>query len=59
MLLFSLAWTVVALSTRLNRQSLHKLQLVQNTAARLFIKTKEKENMTPVLASLHWLLDEI
>lgn len=59
MLLFSLAWTVVALSTRSNRQSLHKLQLVQSAAARLFIKTKEKEHMTPILASLHWLLTEI
>lgn len=59
MLLYSLAGTVVALSTRLNRQSLHKLQLVQNAAATLFIKTEEKEHITPDLASLHWLLAEI
>lgn len=48
-----------SLYTCLNRQSLHKLQLVQNTAARLFIKTEEKEHITPDLASLHWLLAEI
>lgn len=39
--------------------NLHKLQLVQNATARLFIKTEEEEHMTPVLASLHWLLAEI
>lgn len=39
----------------LDQSSLHRLQLVQNAAARLLTGTKKREHITPVLASLHWL----
>lgn len=38
----------------ISQGSLHRLQLVQNAAACL-IGTKKDENITPMLASLHWL----
>ena len=34
---------------------LRKLQLVQNSAARLLTGTNKREHITPVLQSLHWL----
>lgn len=34
---------------------LSKLQLVQNTAARIVTKTRKYDHITPVLARLHWL----
>lgn len=34
---------------------LQKLQLVQNTAARIITRTPKTAHMTPVLQSLHWL----
>ena len=34
---------------------IHRLQLVQNTAARLITGTRKFEHITPVLAALHWL----
>ncbi len=34
---------------------LSRLQLVQNSAARLLTRTRKWEHITPVLASLHWL----
>ena len=34
---------------------IHKLQLVQNTAARILTGTRKKEHLTPVLRELHWL----
>ena len=34
---------------------LHRLQLVQNTAARLVTLTKKRFHITPVLIDLHWL----
>ena len=34
---------------------LNKLQLIQNTAARMVTRTKRNEHITPVLQSLHWL----
>ena len=36
-------------------KALNKLQLVLNTAARIVTRTKTFDNITPVLASLHWL----
>ena len=36
-------------------KSLKTLQLVQNAAARVLTKTKKREHISPVLASLHWL----
>jgi hypothetical protein len=36
-------------------KALNKLQLVLNTAARILIRTKKCDHITPVLASLHWL----
>ncbi len=32
-----------------------KLQLIQNAAARVLIKLKKREHITPVLMELHWL----
>ena len=43
------------LYTTLNSSSLHKLQLVQNTAARILTNTNRRAHITPVLAKLHWL----
>ena len=34
---------------------LHKLQLVQNSSARLVTRTRKREHITPVLIKLHWL----
>ncbi len=34
---------------------LKRLQILQNTAARLLTGTKRFDHITPVLASLHWL----
>uniref|UniRef100_A0A3B1JMG1 Reverse transcriptase domain-containing protein n=1 Tax=Astyanax mexicanus TaxID=7994 RepID=A0A3B1JMG1_ASTMX len=39
----------------INQSLLHHLQLVQNAACRLLTRTKKREHITPVLASLHWL----
>ncbi len=39
----------------LNQLSLSRLQLVQNSAARLLTGTKGREHITPVLIKLHWL----
>ena len=44
-----------ALFTGLTKQVLHKLQLVQNAAARILTRTKKFEHITPVLSALHWL----
>ena len=43
------------LYTNLNSSSIHKLQLIQNTAARILTNTNRKAHITPVLAQLHWL----
>ena len=32
-----------------------KLQLLQNTAARVITRSKRREHITPILKSLHWL----
>ena len=44
-----------ALFAGLTKQALHKLQLIQNAAARVLTKTKKYEHITPILTSLHWL----
>ncbi|KAL2088052.1 hypothetical protein ACEWY4_016880 [Coilia grayii] len=44
-----------ALFTGLPKKSIEKLQLIQNSAARLLIKTGKMEHITPALAELHWL----
>ena len=36
-------------------KSLKMLQLVQNAAARVLTRTRRRDHITPVLASLHWL----
>jgi len=36
-------------------QLLHRLQVIQNAAARLVTEATRYEHMTPVLRSLHWL----
>ena len=44
-----------ALYSTLSKASIHRLQLVQNAAARLITGTRRSEHITPVLAALHWL----
>ena len=44
-----------ALYVGVSQASISHLQLVQNAAARLFTRTRKREHITPVLASLHWL----
>lgn len=39
----------------LDKSSIQRLQLVQNAAARLLTAKKQKDHITPVLRSLHWL----
>ena len=33
----------------------HKLQLIQNNAARLVVKKKKRDHITPIMKELHWL----
>lgn len=40
----------------LSPKKLSRLQMVQNTAARLVTNTRRLDHISPVLASLHWLL---
>ncbi|KAK0155946.1 hypothetical protein N1851_001518 [Merluccius polli] len=44
-----------SLLTGINHKSLSRLQLVQNSAARLLTGFNRRHHITPVLASLHWL----
>ena len=44
-----------SLFSTLNHCSLHRLQLVQNAAARLLTNTHRWSHITPVLKALHWL----
>ena len=44
-----------ALYAGLNQSLIHRLQLVQNAAARLITGTRRSDHITPVLAELHWL----
>ena len=44
-----------SLFTCLSQKSIHRLQVVQNSAARLLNRTKRCEHITPTLAALHWL----
>ena len=43
------------LFTCFNKKELDRLQVVQNSAARLLTQTNNRAHITPVLASLHWL----
>ena len=44
-----------SLFTCLNKKDWTRLQLVQNSAARILKRTESRANITPVLKSLPWL----
>uniref|UniRef100_A0A3P9K8W2 Reverse transcriptase domain-containing protein n=1 Tax=Oryzias latipes TaxID=8090 RepID=A0A3P9K8W2_ORYLA len=44
-----------ALFSGVKKTTLNRLQLVQNSAARLLTRTRKREHITPILKSLHWL----
>ena len=44
-----------SLYSGLSQNLIHRLQLVQNAAARLITGTRRFEHITPILAELHWL----
>uniref|UniRef100_A0AAQ6IB00 Reverse transcriptase domain-containing protein n=1 Tax=Anabas testudineus TaxID=64144 RepID=A0AAQ6IB00_ANATE len=44
-----------SLFTCLSQKSIYRLQIVQNSAARLLTRKRKYDHITPVLASLHWL----
>ncbi|KAK7925857.1 hypothetical protein WMY93_008167 [Mugilogobius chulae] len=44
-----------ALYLGISQSSLHRLQLVQNAAARLLTNSSRYTHITPILSSLHWL----
>jgi hypothetical protein len=53
--IFSLINYGNALSGVLPAKSLQRLQLIQNSAARVLTRTKKSDHITPILAQLHWL----
>ncbi len=56
MLLCHLVWIIVMhCILGVSQASLSRLQLVQNSAARLLTGTKKIKHITPVLIKLHWL----
>ena len=44
-----------ALFTGLSKKNLNRLQIIQNSTARVLTKTKKRAHITPILKSLHWL----
>ncbi len=44
-----------ALLIRIPGKSLHKLQCIQNSAARILMMVRKYGHITPILKSLHWL----
>ncbi len=36
-------------------RSINKLQMVQNTAARVLTRTRKYDHISPVMSTLHWL----
>ena len=44
-----------ALLIRIPSKSLQKLQYIQNSAARILMRVRKREHITPILRSLHWL----
>lgn len=44
-----------SLLSKCANKSLKTLQLIQNAAARVLTRTKKRDHISPVLASLHWL----
>ncbi|KAK0141521.1 hypothetical protein N1851_021326 [Merluccius polli] len=44
-----------SLLSGITSHSLHRLQMVQNSAARLLTHTRSRDHITPVLRTLHWL----
>ena len=54
--LYLRSWTIVTASFKVyHATSTIPLQRIQNSAARLIVRAKLQEHITPVLQSLHWL----
>ncbi len=49
-----LDWTIV-MHCGCPASSIHKLQIVQNAAARVLTRSRKYDHTTPILQSLHWL----
>uniref|UniRef100_A0A3P9KR35 Reverse transcriptase domain-containing protein n=1 Tax=Oryzias latipes TaxID=8090 RepID=A0A3P9KR35_ORYLA len=39
----------------MNKKELSRLQLIQNSAARILTRTKRRDHISPILKALHWL----
>lgn len=46
----------IALYSGISHHNMHRLQLIQNAAARLLTHSKRSSRITPVLAAVHWLV---
>src|SRR4029434_10045736 len=52
---FQAVLIIVMQSLLASQKNQLRLQLIQNSAARLLTRTKRREHISPVLAALHWL----
>src|SRR4029434_10878882 len=53
--LFQAVLIIVMQSLLASQKNQLRLQLIQNSAARLLTRTKRREHISPVVAALHWL----
>ena len=48
-------YCLICLKGKLREKKMHKLQLAQNSAARLISQTPRHHHITPILIELNWL----